>query len=39
MMVGYFIEEANKRVAELDGVEDVQLETDASFSWCEGKVF
>jgi len=35
MMVGYFIEEANKRVGELNGVEDVRLETDAGFSWRE----
>jgi len=35
MMVGYFIEEANKRVGRWEGVNDVQLETDAGFSWRE----
>lgn len=35
MMVGYFIEEANKRVGGMDGVEEVRLETDAGFSWRE----
>lgn len=33
MMVGYFIEEANKRVGSLPGVEEVTLETDGGLSW------
>ncbi|MDF9747355.1 metal-sulfur cluster assembly factor [Natrinema salsiterrestre] len=35
MMVGYFIEQANKRVGSLPGIEDVSLETDAGLSWRE----
>ena len=35
MMVGYFIEEAQKRVGSLDGVEEVTLETDAGMDWRE----
>lgn len=35
MMVGYFIEQAEKRVGDLPGVEQVTLETDAGLSWRE----
>jgi len=33
MMVGYFIEQANERVGDLQGVEEVTLSTDAGLSW------
>lgn len=33
MMVGYFIEQANERVGDLPGVEEVTLSTDAGLSW------
>lgn len=33
MMVGYFIEQAQGRVGELEGVEEVTLETDAGMQW------
>lgn len=35
MMVGYFIEQAQKRVGSLDGVEEVTLSTDAGMRWRE----
>lgn len=35
MMVGYFIEQAEKRVGALDGVEEVTLTTDAGMDWRE----
>lgn len=35
MMVGYFIEQAEKRVGSLDGVEEVTLSTDAGMTWRE----
>lgn len=35
MMVGYFIEQAQKRVGALDGVEEVTLSTDAGLSWTD----
>lgn len=35
MMVGYFIEQAEKRVGALDGVEEVTLSTDAGMDWRE----
>lgn len=35
MMVGYFIEQAEDRVGNLPGVEEVTLETDAGLSWRE----
>lgn len=35
MMVGYFIEQAEKRVGSLDGVEEVTLSTDAGMDWRE----
>ena len=33
MMVGYFIEQAERHVGSLPGVEEVTLETDAGLSW------
>jgi metal-sulfur cluster biosynthetic enzyme len=33
MMVGYFIEQADERVGDLPGVEEVTLSTDAGLSW------
>lgn len=33
MMIGYFIEQAQDRVGELEGVEEVTLETDAGMQW------
>jgi metal-sulfur cluster biosynthetic enzyme len=35
MMVGYFIEQAQKRVGSLEGVEEVTLSTDAGMDWRE----
>jgi len=35
MMVGYFIEQAQKRVGPLEGVEEVTLSTDAGMDWRE----
>jgi len=34
-MVPYFYEEIEGRLGDLDGVEDVDLETDAGFEWSE----
>ncbi|MFB6236409.1 MAG: metal-sulfur cluster assembly factor [Halopenitus sp.] len=35
MMVGYFIEQAQDRVGDLSGVDEVTLSTDAGLSWRE----
>jgi metal-sulfur cluster biosynthetic enzyme len=35
MMVGYFIEQAQRRVGTLEGVEEVTLSTDAGLSWTD----